>query len=177
MATTAAIHSQSPRANGGTYTSYEFTHVESGLQWESGSHHLEAGADAQAIGDSLAPRHEVMQSDAELERAWQVGSTGGDLDTEVWYFHTLAQVQKYFFRRLFNLMRDAEEDPDKALIAVAMSEPTSYMNKYNAAATSGFIDDPAWNTPTTNSARTKISAVGVNVAQLDHGEAELSLAV
>lgn len=82
MTTTAAIHSQSARANGGTYTQYEFTHVESGLTWKSGNHHLAAGADAQAIGDSLAPRHEASQAEAELERAWAVGSTGGGLDNE-----------------------------------------------------------------------------------------------
>lgn len=156
---------------------FQYTHVESGTQWLGGVHRLESGTDIQALGDSLAAGQEASQAEAELERAWDVGSAGGDLDNETWNFHTIAQVQKYFFRRLMNLMRDEEIDTEKAQVCINMSEPTSYMNKYNAASTAGFIDDPNWNTPTTNGARSNISAVGLNMAQLDHGEDELSLIV
>ena len=167
--------SDDEQPDGRHYVVFRYTHTESGQSWLGGLHRFPVGTNIQAVGDSQVDQQEAGQKEVERSVAWTIGSTGGDLDAETWNFNTLAEIRKYFFRRLFNLMRDAEVDPEKAQVCIYMSDPTSYMNKYSAAAIAGFIDDPAWNTPTTNGARANISAVGVNMAALDHGEAELGL--
>jgi len=173
MATTAIIEDDSPQNDGRRWVRIRYD-TGTGKVWRK-TPRLGAGVDAQVHANSTIPREDDIQKQVEREAAYGVAIKGGDPDLGTYYFNTLAEIQKYVFRKLFNLMRDEELDAAKSIVCGVMGEPTSYLNKHNANAIAGFIDDPAWNNPTTNAASNKISAVGVNIAQLDHGEDELSL--
>jgi len=169
MATTATVISDEVQSDGRRRVTYEFD-TGTGFTWQINVL-IGAGVDAQADANSRIPDQEAAQKAREREYAWAVGSEGGDPDLETWHFNTLADIQKYYFRRLFNLMRDEVEDPTKSDIC---NTCRPYLNKHNAATTNGFVD-AGWGVSVTNDARGKISAVGVNIDQLDHGQAELDL--
>lgn len=175
MTTTAAVHRNDAQADGRQYVVFEFTHTASGSRWLSGVHRLAAGVDPDALGAALAPEHEVRRVQEERDEAYSLAIAGGDPDLMALDFNTLAVIRKYVFRRIFNLMRDDIADPAKAQVCINLSAPSSYMNKHTNPQIAGFVDDPAWSTPTVNGATSAISAVGVNMAQLDHGESELAL--
>lgn len=137
---------------------------------------LDSGVDAQAHADARIPQEDALQRQRERVDAYLLMIKGGDPDLETYYFNTLAEIQKYVFRALFNVMRDEEIAPEKAVVCGNVAGTgLSYLNKHNSAAISGFIDHPDWNVPTVNAAASNISAVGVNIVQLDHGEDALPL--
>ena len=173
MATSASVTSDRPQAN---------ALRKVGLQWDTGtgfdwSHRviMANGVNAQIYATGRIPIEDGRQQIREREEAWDIAIKGGNPDLETWHFNTLAEIRKYVYRRIMNAMRDDGGDPDRAAICGELATPTGYINVHGAAAISGFIDDPNWNTPTTNAARGNISGVGVNIPQLDHGEDELSL--
>lgn len=173
MATTALVISDRQQANALRKVKLSWD-TGTGLAW---GHRviLADGVNAQAYADGRIPIEDARQKLIERERAWSIAANGGNPDNETWHLNTLAEIRKYTYRRIMNAMRDPGGEPDRAQIAGNLSTPAGYINVHSAASISGFIDDPAWNTPTTNSARGDISAVGVNIGQLDHGEAELDL--
>lgn len=173
MATTATVIEDSPQADGRRWVVIEFD-TQTGFTWTSRVR-LDAGVDAQVYADSQIPGEEATYTQQERLQAFGVAASGGDPDGGPYYFNTLAEIQKYIFRALFNLMADEFEE-NKADVCVGFAgEPTGYLNKYNSATISGFIDFPGWNTPTVNGAAGRVSAVAVNYNQLDHGEGPLPL--
>lgn len=178
MTTTYAVEREKGQSGGGRQVKYRMTRTETGAQWVTNWRRLEVGEDVDAAGAALAPRSEATQLEQERSEAWEFTIAGGDLDTfkdGVPDFQTLAQLQTWFFRTLFNLMREAGK-PDRdeqGRVCRAMALPLSYMNKHSSPVIVGFVDDPAWNNPIVNGATAKISSAGNALAQLDHGEAEL----
>ena len=173
MATTATVLSDAPQADGRRRIMVEFD-TGTGFTWLK-AWFIASGAIAQDEADAAIPRQDAIQKELEREDAYFLAANSGDPDLETYFFNTLAEIQKYVFRRLFNLMRDEVDDPTKANVADLISVPAGYLNKHSNPVISGFIDDPAWTTPVVNAASGNISAVGLNIRQLDHGEDELSL--
>lgn len=172
--TTATVLTDEPQADGRRRITVEFD-SGTGLTWRK-DWLIAQGAVAQTEADAKIPAEEAIQEAAERDRAYGIATDSqGDPDLETWHYNTLADIRKYVFRRIYNLMRDEVNDPTKAIVCGVLADPASYMNKHNNSAISGFVDDPAWTVPTVGDANNKISAVGVNIPLLDHGETELSL--
>lgn len=178
MTVTHAVEREKGQSGGGRQVKFRMTRTETGAQWVTNWRRLDPGDDVDAVGAALAPRSEATQLQQERSEAWEFTIAGGDLDTfkgGTPDFQTLAQLQTWFFRTLFNLMRE-EGKPDREeqdRVCRAMALPRSYMNKHPSPVIVGFVDDPAWRNRTVNSATGKISSAGNALAQLDHGEAEL----
>lgn len=173
MPTTATVISDDVQTDGRRRVVYEYD-TGTGKAWRQ-DFLIASATNAQADADSRIAAQDAVYKRLEREQAYALAIDGGDPDSMTLHFNTLAEIRKYVFRAIFNLMRDEFDSPDKANVCGKLAEPTSYMNKFNSASISRFIDDPVWSNPTVGGATNKISAVGVNVPQLDHGEAELSL--
>lgn len=169
MTTTAEVYSTSVQPDGRQYVVFEFTHVESGSQWLSGTHRLASGVVPAVVGAGLTADAEAQQTQAELNRWAFLFLAGVDLDTLATpSFSTLNQCRRYALRQLFNLMRSGVPDDGKGRVATNV---LPYLGKYSNGQIASILG--GWSAAQVGVARGKLQAMADALTALDHGQGEV----
>lgn len=176
MTTTASIHSQKTSNDGSSRVVYEFTRVESGATWRSGTHYLEPGVDAQTIGDSLTERQEDAKIEEEKQLWVREFFNGTDIDTLSNDFAALPILRKRCLRSLVNAMRvgydkQQPDEPDKAIVAAntlpwVLSKTNTFL--------SNLLDAALWTDQQVGQFKTRLQTLADGAADVDLGHGELN---